>query len=48
MFKLWSENDLERGELNARFRDYSHEDLTASNGYFVLAPPTKESSSAAA
>ena len=40
LFETWSERDLARTELHPRFRGYSHEDLTASNGYWVLAPPT--------
>lgn len=38
MFESWSESDLMRVELHSSFAHYSYEDLTASNGYFLLAP----------
>lgn len=34
----WSERDLAKVTLHPAFERYSHEDLTASNGYFILAP----------
>lgn len=37
-FERWSESDLHRVALHPSFKHYSQEDLTASNGYFVLAP----------
>jgi SAM-dependent methyltransferase len=36
IFDEWSERDLERVQLHPRFERYSHQDLTASNGLFLL------------
>ena len=36
VFDEWSERDLNRVTLHPQFRHYSHVDLTASNGIFVL------------
>lgn len=36
IFDSWSESDLKRVTLHPDFEHYSHEDLTASNGYFIL------------
>ena len=37
-FERWSESDLARVKLHPSFEHYSHEDLTASNGFFLLGP----------
>lgn len=36
LFETWSESDLTRVKVHEQFQHYSHEDLTASNGYFLL------------
>lgn len=36
IFDTWSETDLQRVRLHPDFQQFSHEDLTASNGLFVL------------
>lgn len=36
IFDTWSETDLQRVRLHEDFQVFSHEDLTASNGLFVL------------
>lgn len=42
IFDTWSETDLAKVPLAPRFQNYSHEDLVASNGFFLLSPPSAD------